>query len=110
MLREIVVGAVVLVLIAGCQPKAGGLVGKWQAHGGANSIEFSDDGQITQHRPGHMVMTWYRIEGDRMTVGHVVSGMPDETVKFQVSGDTLTIGTCLALGTMGATTFTRMED
>ena len=110
MLRNVVLGMIVVTLVAGCQPKAGGLVGTWRATRGANVIEFTDDGQINQDRPGHRVFTWYRIDGDQMTVGHVVSGAPDETVRFELSGDTLTIGSCLALGTMGATKFTRVQD
>jgi len=106
----VVVLVVLLMLIAGCSSKLASIVGKWSAQGGRNVIEFTDDGQITQNRATARVFTWYKIEGDQMTVGHVTSGVPDETVRFELSGDKLVIGTCLALGTMGATEFTRIKE
>jgi hypothetical protein len=99
-----------LVVVAGCGSRSGSVVGKWEADGKANTIEFTDDGHIKQRRPGHIVYTWYRIEGDQMTVGHIMSGAPDETVRFEVAGNTLTIGSCMALGTRGATKFTRVQE
>jgi hypothetical protein len=100
--------AVVLcLLVAGCGGKTGSLAGKWQGPNG--TLEFTADGHVTIAAGGNFGFTWYKVEGGKMTVGHLQSGAPDETVSFKLSGDTLTIGTCLALGTMGTTEFRRAK-
>lgn len=106
---SIALAALLCLVLAGC--KDAGVVGKWRAGSPmAPALEFTAKGRVSIRAPGRFGSTWYKIEGDQMMVGHLQPGAPDEKVKFKVSGDTLTIGTSLALGTMGTTTFKRVQD
>ncbi len=107
-MKHSVLALVVLCLgLAGCAPGASGIVGKWEAAG--VTIEFTSDGHLKLARPGRRAFTWYKVDGEKMTIGHLFSGMPDETVRFKVSGNTLAIGSSLSLGTLGTTRFRRAK-
>jgi hypothetical protein len=94
-----------LVLQAGCLK--GGIVGKWHPDGPggeATTVEFTADNHLMIKGPSQGDYTWYKIEGDKMTTGHLQPGMPDETRSFKLSGDTLVIK-----GPMGDQTLRRAK-
>jgi len=79
-------------LLFGCSGKAKDLVGKWRDEAGTTTIEFSSDGKVTIAQGGATNSTWYKLQGNKLTMGSVSGLKESDTVTWKVSGDTLTLG------------------
>ena len=87
-------GLVGSLMSGGCPKSGGGLVGRWEAEeASAQAIEFRADGRVTvRDQFGNVSDSWYRVEGDRLTVGRLYGWPEDDTHGFTLKGDRLVLG------------------